>query len=81
MIFRSYVLYIGTLLRLHSSVKNLGNNREVCLCFALIAIYYDVSNPRSLPLMWMIHLRQDTLGMKRTESFWDGMRVVLIKIN
>lgn len=73
------VVYIGTPTHRHNS--KIGNGQEVNFCLALMAILFDVSNPRSILLLDMIQPCNASLGSPRTYSFWDGMMVLLMKRN
>uniref|UniRef100_M1DSH4 Uncharacterized protein n=1 Tax=Solanum tuberosum TaxID=4113 RepID=M1DSH4_SOLTU len=52
----------GTPTRRHNSVTRTGNGRDVNFCLALMAIFYDINNPRSIRLLAMIEPRQAALG-------------------
>ncbi|KAG5592339.1 hypothetical protein H5410_042853 [Solanum commersonii] len=66
----------------HNSVIKIKNDRDqVSLFLALIAIFGEVSCPRSIHLLAMIEPRQAALGWHKIDSVWDGMIVLLMKPN
>jgi len=71
----------GTSARLHNSMTKTRNGRDVCLCLALMAISYEMNSPRSMRLLDMMYPRHAALEWGRTDSFWDGIMVLLIKPN
>ncbi|KAG5585254.1 hypothetical protein H5410_045688 [Solanum commersonii] len=61
----TYISLIGsqsTLARHHNSVIRTGKGRDVCVCFALIAISWETSSPKSIRILDMIEPRQAHLG-------------------
>lgn len=79
--FEVPLVSIGSSSNLHTSVINLGNDKEIWFFLALIPFSDDVSNTRSLVLLCMIQPRQDSLGRRTIISFWDGIFGLLIKQN
>ncbi|KAG5586857.1 hypothetical protein H5410_047291 [Solanum commersonii] len=77
----SLVVSRGTPACRHNSVIRTGNGREVCFCLALMAISCEISSPRSMCLLDMIKPRQAAFGWRKMDSFWDGIMVLLIKLN
>ncbi|KAG5609522.1 hypothetical protein H5410_020803 [Solanum commersonii] len=71
----------GTPAHRHNSVIKIGKGKEVCLCLALIDISCLIRSPRSMLLWDMIAPRQDALGWYRMDSFWDGIMVMVMKLN
>lgn len=72
-ISRSLVGSRGTQTCLDSSVTNTGNEKEVCFCMDLMAIFCEFNRD--------MLARKDALGSRRSDSFWDGMRMMLRKVN
>lgn len=63
----------------HNSVISNGNGEQVCFCLALMAISYNVINPKSIISMDTILPRKSSLGRRRMDSFWNGMIALMMK--
>ncbi|KAG5600643.1 hypothetical protein H5410_032013 [Solanum commersonii] len=77
----SFFRSLGTRARLHISVINTGKGREVWRYLDLMAISCPTIIPKLIHCRAMIAPRQAVFEWRRTDSFWDGITILLIKPN